>query len=160
MRPAAVVLTAIQHREIETVEALSDLRNVRAIAAVAAEENTSLGSLQCVRCPQRFVFSEQAPRVVACREHVNREARFNLEGAEPIGFADLPFRITPLLEVSADAQARDHRLRLRLQGRHTRVVEVVPVVVRDEQVVDFRHVFSGKHAGSFERSVYVRKRRS
>src|ERR1700752_3173403 len=73
-------------------------------------------------------------------QHVYGDAPVEVEGGKPVRLTDLLRRVSPSFQMGADAEADDGDTHLVLQGGDGGVIEMVPVVVRDEQIVDMGHV--------------------
>ncbi|KAG0753229.1 hypothetical protein G6F22_021540 [Rhizopus arrhizus] len=84
---------------------------------------------------------------------MHEKAGFQGNGVEPVTFVDLVGGVAPVPQVRTNAKRRDDVLHLVLQGRHAGPIQMVPMVVSDEQVVDGRHVLRGIDASAWKRSI-------
>ena len=70
----------------------------------------------------------------------------------PVHFDD-PFGCeTPVFEMFPDPQRADHGPDAIAQSRHGPVIQMVPMVVRDDQAVDLGHIVGRKHIRALERA--------
>ncbi|MNT15815.1 hypothetical protein D3C72_1508910 [compost metagenome] len=138
--PTLVVLPHVKCHEIKPTEALADLAEVRAVAAVAAEEEPPPGCFQRKGDPQGLVTREHAARVVPRRQNMDAQAGHNLQHVVPVCLVYAIRWVAPPVEVFPDAQPNDDLRDLGQQCDGTGIVQVVPVIVRDQQHVDGGHI--------------------
>src|SRR5690606_21406547 len=73
---------------------------------------------------------------MACRRGAQRESVGQRSGFMPVQLHDFFGRIAPVFEVRTYAQRADHKVHFRLELLHGVVIEVVPMIVRNDEVID------------------------
>ena len=96
---------------------------------------------------------------MACGQAANREAVVERRLLVPVEFDDPLFGEAPVFEMFADAQRADDRPDARHKRSDRAVVEVVPVVVGDDEVVDVGHILRAVEVRAFERAIQEREGR-
>ena len=129
------------------------------VSAVAAHVDFPRGRLQQERSPQRLIGRQPAAGEVARGETADGESVAERLLFVPVQLDDLRRVEAPVLEVLAHAQRTDDRADALFQFADRAVVEMIPVVVRDDEVVDVGHLFGAVDVGAFERTVEQRERR-
>ena len=143
-RPAKVVLSVFEKRKVDAGKSDADPLEPFVVSAVATKIDFARRRLNQERRPERLVAHEAAPRKVERRQAVKDDvpsvrAR-QFRRLSPVEL-DQHFRVeAPVLEMFADAQRTHDASDAIAQGGHGAVVEMVPMVVRDGEHVDFGNV--------------------
>lgn len=76
------------------------------------------------------------------------ESFFTREGLPPIEFGDFSSRDSPMFKVGTRAESGDDVFYFFIQGHHGPVIQMIPVIVGDNQIIDFRHISNAIHIGT------------
>ena len=157
--PRFVILSVFEYRQVDVREFAADLGEMFPVTAVAAYVDFPRRRLQQERSPERLVGVQPASREVARGQAVDGEAVVERSLLVPVEFHDSLFGKAPVFEMFSDAQRADDRPDARPERCDGPAVEVVPVVVGDDQVVDVGHILRTVKIGAFERPVKQREGR-
>lgn len=146
--PARVVLPHVEGDQIETAEALSDVREMGTVTGVATEQDAPLGRLEDKSGPQGLAAGQQSARVVACGDQMERCRGIQRQGVVPVALPDGLREIALTFEVGAYAQRHQRLADLISQGGQRRVIKVIPVVMGDQQYVDRRQILDCVEIGA------------
>ena len=124
-----------------------------AVTAVSAHVDLPCRGFQQERCPQRPVGIESASRKVPRRQAVHREPVAERSRFVPVEFDDFLRVETPVFEMLPDAERADDLPDPGFEFGDRTVVEVIPVVMRDDEQIHVGHVAGTVDVGALERPV-------
>src|SRR5688572_6924622 len=88
-------------------------------------------------------------------QDMNREPVRRVHNREPVCLMDFLFLVPPKLKVCSNSKPADNGLGLRSQRGHCRIVQMVPVVMTDQQIIYFRYILCRVGVGSIKGSVHI-----
>ena len=93
-------------------------------------------------------------------QDVDGEAAFPLKDGIPVSLENRFLAVAPSLKMGPDAEGADDLPHLGPKRRCRGIIQMIPVVVRNEQIIDVRHVLGGVKVRPLERPVGEKDRRS
>ena len=93
-------------------------------------------------------------------QDVDGKALFPFKGGIPVSFENRFLAIAPRFKMGPDAEGTDNLPHLGPKRRCRGIIQMIPMIVGNEQVIDVRHVLGGVEVRPLERPVGKKDRRS
>ena len=113
---------------------------MRSVATVAPNPDGSFGRFENERCPKSLVFMQVAARKMPCRSRRDLETALQLRGIPPVHFQEFFDRVVPVLQMRTHAKCRNYLFNPWLHFRDNFVIQMIPMVMGDDKVIDVRHI--------------------
>ena len=156
--PVLIILPVLQYGKIDSRIFLTDFGKTRVISAVSAHINLLRGSFNKERSPKRLIGFQETSGEMTGRQAVNKKALIEPGIFKPVQFHQTRLVEAPIFKMLAHPQRTNDLTRTLLQLHHRAVVQMVPMVVRDNQVINVGHIFRLVNIRTLKRLVKERKR--